>query len=385
MTATVVPGAFLEADAKSTSHQKEKVNRLPETNRTYNSSYTGDYLKRVAFPIGGLGAGMFCLEGTGAISHMSVHHKPEIFHEPGMFAALSVKGLKNGTKVIEGPSPDWKKFGQPDSGNGSGGTIFGLPRFRNAEFLARFPFGFISLEDDDLPVKVSIEGWSPFIPTDADNSSLPVGALEYKFVNTGTNPIEAVFSFNSRNFMRKEKAKGAINKIMNGFVLSCEDIPEKPNIRGDFAIFTDQSETVVDHCWFRGGWFDPLTITWETIRKGEMKSVEPVESGAPGASLYVPLKLSAGEEKKIRLMMAWYVPGSDLRIGDDVPANEKCDPATGCCTTTYDLGVNGEKPFTGTSYKPWYSNKFWDVKVADYFKKNYDDLKKWTYAKSSSS
>ena len=42
--------------------------------RNYNEPYSGKFLDRVAFPIGGMGAGMFCLEGTGAVSHMSVRH-----------------------------------------------------------------------------------------------------------------------------------------------------------------------------------------------------------------------------------------------------------------------------------------------------------------------
>ena len=75
--------------------------------RAYNAAYTGKYLNRVAFPIGGLGAGMFCLEGTGAISHVSVQNKPDIFNEPGMFAAIAVKGLEKGAKILEGPVPDW--------------------------------------------------------------------------------------------------------------------------------------------------------------------------------------------------------------------------------------------------------------------------------------
>ena len=39
--------------------------------REYNGEYTGQHLNRVAFPIGAIGAGMVCLEGTGAISHVS--------------------------------------------------------------------------------------------------------------------------------------------------------------------------------------------------------------------------------------------------------------------------------------------------------------------------
>src|SRR5690349_21108322 len=71
----------------------------------YNGEYTGEHLNRVAFPIGGLGAGMFCLEGTGAISHMSVRNRPEIYHEPATFAVISVKGFPKGAKVVEGPVP----------------------------------------------------------------------------------------------------------------------------------------------------------------------------------------------------------------------------------------------------------------------------------------
>jgi uncharacterized protein (DUF608 family) len=32
----------------------------------FNGSYTEQHLDRVAFPLGGIGAGMVCLEGTGA-------------------------------------------------------------------------------------------------------------------------------------------------------------------------------------------------------------------------------------------------------------------------------------------------------------------------------
>ena len=143
----------------------------------YNSFYTGKYLDRIEFPIGGIGAGMFCIEGTGAISHMSVRNRPEVFNEPCMFAAISVKGLEKGTKILEGMVPDWKKFGTPNSGNGSPGTTYGFPRFEKTTFLARFPFANIDLEDKDIPMEVKLTAWSPFIPTDQDNSSLPSGSV----------------------------------------------------------------------------------------------------------------------------------------------------------------------------------------------------------------
>src|SRR6185312_9169115 len=240
-----------------------------------SKNYSGEYLNRVAFPVGGMGAGMFCVEGTGAISHMSVRNKPDVFNEPAMFAALAIKGITNGAKVIEGPVPDWKKFGQLGSGNGSGSATTGLPRFHKAVFNSKFPFATIQLSDSELPVKVELTAWSPFIPTDENNSSLPVGALAYRITNTGSKTIDAVFSYNSVNFLKVDTGKNSIRPFHNGFILSENGTKEKPFLKSDFAIFSDDENTIVDHSWFRGGWFDPLTIAWESIKNAEVKSVPP--------------------------------------------------------------------------------------------------------------
>src|SRR6185369_17173330 len=48
----------------------------------YNGPHTGERLNRIAFPLGGMGAGMLCLEGTGALSHFSLRNRPEVFNEP---------------------------------------------------------------------------------------------------------------------------------------------------------------------------------------------------------------------------------------------------------------------------------------------------------------
>jgi hypothetical protein len=206
--------------------------------RIFNSKYSGDYLNRVAYPIGGIGAGMICLEGTGAISHVSVRNAPDIFNEPYMFAALFIKNEnRNIAKVIEGPVPEWKYFGQPESGNGFGGSSYGFPRFDNAVFISRFPFGYIDLKDNDIPFKVKVTGWSPFIPGDTDNSSLPVGALEYQFSNPTDQTREAIFSYNSQNFMqmpvrtvtsRQFEPGELIKEFPDGFLLWRDGTIEHP-------------------------------------------------------------------------------------------------------------------------------------------------------------
>jgi len=189
-----------------------------EVSRLFNGPYTGEHLNRVAFPIGGLGAGMFCLEGTGAISHLSVRHRLEFMNEPTTFAALCVLRAhadQNAARVAEGPIPEWKYFGRGGTANGGVGTTYGFPRFRAAEFLARFPFATIELREKAVPVDVELVGFSPFTPPDPGPSSLPAGALEYRFSNPTNRTVRAVFSFHTRNFMER----GSIGSIDNGFVL----------------------------------------------------------------------------------------------------------------------------------------------------------------------
>lgn len=347
----------------------DKQNNVTKTERDYNTEYADEHNNRIAFPIGGIGAGMFCVEGTGAISNMAVRHRPDVFHEPTMFAAIHLKDVENGTKILEGPVPDWKKFGMPISALGGGGT-WGLPRFDKSTFKAQFPFAQVALTDEDLPMQVNIKAWNPFIPTDEDNSSLPVGGFEYEFKNTGTKDIEAIFSYNTRNFMYAHgKGDSYIQSMDKGFILTQTGTKEEPFHQGDFAIYTDDAQTKINHCWFRGAWFDPLTICWNDLSTGKIQEYPEKQKGAPGASLFVPVSLKPGESKTVKLYMAWYVPYSHLRIGEE--PDKPSDTPTPPQSDKYRYDNKGE----GT-YSPWYSGKFASVReVADYWMKNYSDLR----------
>jgi uncharacterized protein (DUF608 family) len=349
--------------------------------REFNGPYENEYLNRIAFPMGGIGAGMICLEGTGGISHISVRNKPDIFNEPFMFSAISIKGMENGAKVLEGPVADWKVFGNAMAGNGNGKGADGFPHFEKASFSAHFPFATVELEDEDIPLDISITAWSPFIPGDADNSSLPVASLEYTFKNTSRETIEALFSFHAENFMQIEEPSewggrfvkgGSISGIRNGFLLSQSCTPEKAHYKGDFAIYTDNKNTVTDLAWFRGGWFDSKTMIWKDLSEFRYEN-DTTTAGSNGASLYVPVDLKPGEEKTVRLQMAWYVPHSDLRIGPEPTAGEignaqeaLCDPETGCCPTS-DASLY---------YEPWYSGQYNDIsELITYWTRRCGDLK----------
>lgn len=284
----------------------------------FDGEYTGENLNQIAFPMGGIGSGMITLDGTGSISHFSIKNRPDLDNEPYTFAAIMAKGDRNTAKVLQTLVPMWKTYNRPNAGEGGQDHPYGLPRFRNGTFQSEFPFATLKLEDDSFPAECSVTGWSPFIPNDADNSSLPVAVLEYKFKNTTGADEEYVFSWHSRNVVQG----GGVNKIMpaeNGF--TCATVSSDKNSPENtwFTASVDDNNAVVDYVWFRGGWFDGTTLTWKNIVSGNMPHNPPIEKDSPGASIYVPFKLKPGEEKSIRLTLSWYSPNTNMKAG--VPTN----------------------------------------------------------------
>ena len=333
---------------------KSETTRRDGERRKFNGGYEGAHLNHIAFPMGGIGAGMICLEGTGALSHVSVRNRPDMFNEPQMFAALHVKGQPNFARVLEGPVPDRKKFGGPGAWSGDSGSCFGLPRLERATFKAQFPFATVELADSSLPMTVELTGWSPFEPGDADNASLPVGALEYRFTNHSGRELEAVFSWNARNFMAIRDA-GSVKPTQGGFILWNQAPKDRAWDEGGFSASVDEPSAKVNLAWFRGGWFDALTMAWKDIEEGRCyDNPAPAAGGAsPGASLFVPFKLAPKASKTIVVRLAWYVGKTNIRYGDD-PAGQ---PAP-------------------DFHKPWYAGRFTDIEeVTAHWREHYDDLR----------
>ena len=325
---------------------------------TYGT-YVGEYLARIAFPLGGMGTGMVCIDGAGAFTSVSLRHQPAIYNEPYLFSAVAIKGCPGApvvARVLAGPVPGWKIMFPWDvefdsSGDGGRGRIFGFPHFEEARFTARFPFAEVGLTDPKVPLQVGIKAWNPFIPNDADSSSLPVAGVEYRFSNPTTEPVEAVFSFHAANFMAtgKPEADDRVERTPRGFVLSQPGHEGKPWDEGHFSAWIDDDAVKVNPAWFGGGWFDSMTMVWKSIQNAECVE-RPVIEGKPsaGGSLYLPVNLAPGEEKTVVLKWAWHVPASNLQC--DAPA--------------------------GRHYRPWQAAAFADIgAVESFWRKNYDDLK----------
>ncbi|MCL2811002.1 MAG: non-lysosomal glucosylceramidase [Clostridia bacterium] len=337
--------------------------------RGFHTPYEGEHNQYIAYPLGGIGAGMMCLEGTGALSHVSFYHKPALYHEPMVMAALTVKTPEgNQALVLEGQVPDRKIYRVPGGGSGLTGKTYGLPRFGTCGFSSRFPFGTVSLRDANFPLAAAVTGWSPFIPGNAHDSSLPVAALEYTIHNPGDEAAEGLFSFHVSTGMaapEDNKGKSLIKRVPKGFVI--EHLPEgcATEEHGWLGVQTDEPDAMVNCRWFRGGWFDSLTMLWNHIESGESVDSDPYEEGAPspGCSISVALKLAPKQSRCIRIMLHWYVPASALSTVEPPEECACCDPDA-CC------------PPDDNAYTPWYASRFDGIgDIMGYFARNHDVLR----------
>lgn len=361
-----IAGAFGASARSSTLSAPPAPGSAPQAGvatRPFSAPYAGPHLNRVAFPLGGIGTGMICLEGTGALSHASLRHRPDVFNEPCSFAAISVRGPAPFARVLEGPVPAWKLYGSRGSARGAENTTFGLPRFSQVEFAARFPFATVTLRDEHLPLQVRLTGWSPFTPPDADNSSLPVAALEYRFTNPTARAVDAVFSFNAANFLAaRGQMTQAIKSTPGGFVLWAAGTPASPADEASFAAAVADPAVHVNHAWFRGGWRDPLTMAWNDVQSGACHTRPPVNDAPPatGASLFVPFQLAPGANKTIALRLCWHVPRTSLRTGRSPASAGANSPAA-----------------PAEFYQPWYAARFPGIaEVATHWAARYAELRR---------
>src|SRR5262249_34710030 len=162
--------------------------------------------------------------------------------------------------------------------------------------------------DPRVPLTAEVTGWSPFEPGDADAASLPVAALEYRFHNPTSERIEAVFSWNARNFLAARHGSESVRAVPGGFVLWAAGAPDGRWAEASFGVRGGAPLAGVNGGWFRGAWFAPLTLAWRDVVAAACYARPAPAAGnpAPGASLFVPIALDPGAETRIALRLSWY-------------------------------------------------------------------------------
>ncbi len=330
---------------------------------TWPKTFETDKQLQIAMPMGGIGAGCVCLNGYGGIQDFSIRNHPETSAVPDHWdrtdAAFALIHIKGGTtKLVEGPLPKELIYAQSTQGQGyRKGDYHGLPRFKQCVFKGQFPFGVVELADPAVPLNVSVEGWSPFIPLDDVNSGIPAAMLNYTFTNTSSDPVEFEFSYHLAHPARTDDDdRSTRNRAIPGgaYLYNSED-PASTKF-GSAAVAVVGHDPKIKAAWFRGGWFDSVSALWREVSTGAFSTNDGVHcdaglSGRNGGSVLVAATLAPGESVTIPVVLTWYFP--------NVPFS------------TFGGGLEKET----RPWSPFYTTQWADAaEVAAYVTTHYDQL-----------
>ncbi len=334
--------------------------------------YSGEKLREIAFPLGGIGTGTVSLGGRGQLRDWEIFNRPgKGINFPFTFFAIHLES-------------DGKKFNrlleaaiEPPYTGGHGiprEQVPGLPRFRKAVFRGEYPVAEVELSDPDLPVLVTLEAFNPFIPGEAEDSGLPVAVLKYRVKNLTDKVIKVTVVASMANPVGFD-GQGEFNSLFNAafgqnvnriirgpvsgiYFYSKKVQPDSPAY-GTLALATTWPDlTYVSH-WVRGEWWDDLQIFWDDFsddgRLSDFDAEDPSPDGRTDVgSLGLLSTIQPGGEVVLPFAISWHFP--NLVNYFDVVREQR-----------------------GRLYHPYYAKKFRDAwQVAEYLFKNLDRLEKKT-------
>ncbi|MGQ9454622.1 MAG: GH116 family glycosyl-hydrolase [Armatimonadota bacterium] len=292
--------------------------------------FTGDSLKEIAFPLGGIGTGTVSLGGRGNLRDW------EIFNRPGKgrvlpytFPAIFVRTTSGATvaRVLES-----RLLPPFVSGGGlSPQEVCGLPRLRNAVFKGEYPFAYLQFEDTELPVRVELEAFNPFIPLNEKDSAIPTAVLRYRVTNSSRERVDVTVCWSMMNpcgydgTYPPSRRGDAFGQQKNDFIdegmfrgirMTQSKYPADDIRFGSCALVTTHKDTTHLEAWTRTGWWDDAQAFWDDFRSdGELEDNgvhDPSpESTADIASLGLEVSLRPGESAELPFVLTWYFPNRE--------------------------------------------------------------------------
>ncbi len=156
-------------------------------------------LKNIGMPVGGLFAGTVYLSGDGRLWLWDVFNRDQEGIDPrpmkskipnggSPLVGLMARAGLNYIEPAESKSPFTLDFSL--TVNGKKRTL-DSEGFSKVTFDGRYPMGRVSYQDEGCPLTVKLEAFSPFIPLNADDSSLPVTLMSYTLKNPSSQTVKA--------------------------------------------------------------------------------------------------------------------------------------------------------------------------------------------------
>jgi non-lysosomal glucosylceramidase len=343
--------------------------------------FTGDARRCVALPLGGVGTGNVALAGDGSLRQWQLHNFPNhAAAVPNAFFALRVSSIEpplDVRRVLQSaplappsvPAPNIDDHLVPEE---ILAPLRAWPAVEGTAYEAAYPFACVDYLDAALPLDVRLEAFTPFVPTDAAASSLPLVSFRFRLANRGDLALHGWLVASQQNIVgwdgvtpmdgaRSPLFGGNANRLERGadrtaIVMDCPALPKDDRRAGELALSTAHPAAALPRCgsarevlrWVEtlkplgptigGDWSDEALRA--AIAAMASPWVVPAGASAPGTTwvgaLAAAFALAPGASRELEFVLAWSFPN---RVVD------------------FDQFGEGPRPAFGTRVGNWYSER----------------------------
>ena len=303
------------------------------TQRGEPEVYRGEELRHIGMPVGGLCAGLVYLGGDGKPWLWDIFNR-NTFEKKVSYAGQTF-GNRNGSAYVEPMAPA-SPFAQGfaikyKSGSTSGErTLDRDGGWADLSFQGPYPLATVRYRDPAVPLTVELAAFSPFIPLNFDDSSLPATVFRYTVANASQAPVEVelggwlenvVLAFSSAGEAVARENRPFEDADGRGVLLSARladagSPPVPATKRHDFgtlalrAVAPAPTAGSVAECLPPGE--NPAKVVFGA-------PADAPAAGRPVAAVRQAFTLAPGEHRTVDFVLAWHFPNVDPRInGPDV-------------------------------------------------------------------
>jgi uncharacterized protein (DUF608 family) len=296
--------------------------------RTRRKVYSGKSLTDLAMPLGGIGAGSIAIGGRGDLRGWQIFNAcNSSCVVPGGFFAVRVDdgsrepvGCLLQMDALAGTASVPAQTGVQPTPN--------LPPIRDINFVGEYPIAELSYRDDALPVELSLETFSPFIPMNEKDSALPAVVFNFTVRNPLSRQVRVSLLASCQNAVGYDGRGvitgspddlaqfagygGNVNSIVKGrdffgVTMTAPGMDPAAKHFGSMALVTRATGATA-----RVAWTDPGDLWQQFVAGGAFETEGESEATAKGRSancaVVAPVTLKRGETRAVSFILAWHFP-----------------------------------------------------------------------------
>lgn len=327
--------------------------------------YTGDDLKTIGMPCGGIASGQLYVRGDGSLACWWIANN-------AYNTGYGVRHLMN-FNASAGP---WKVCYQTfepfsyvdqyfeltvESKKGVQTKLLNKQGFNAIEFVGEYPVAEVHYKDSvPFPVEVSMDVFSPFIPMELKKSATPATVLKFKVKNILNKPVKVSLKGVLQNMVMRDLKATVAGKSRNrvyaddGLVGVCYDFEPADSKWGSHPYNGNMSLSLLGE-----GVADADGSTGQL--ENEVSKEQTAVGNKLDGSVSTAFELKKGEEKEIVYLLSWFFPNRPRHYGDG---------------GNWTQPVPTEGPIIGNMYSNWFSSS---RDVVLYLRENIRELAALTY------